>query len=366
MKPIIKWSGGKSRELPIIKQYLPDSYDRYIEPFAGGAALFFDLEPQKAILNDTSERLIWLYNHIKYNNAELVCLLKKYNEMWLCLTDLCTMYVPEIATEWWRTPPNDGLGEPSIRWGNRIGEELMRITPYSEEIVTAPNLLKVKIVESLQDKFKRLKPVFMEHLFDEYAEFHKTVEDIISAGIHAGLYYYFRTIYNQHPLGTLRAANFLWVREYAYGGMSRYDSHGNYNVPYGGISYNHKTLDAKIERIASQEMKDLMSKVLFYNWGFDLIFDIVQPTENDFVFLDPPYDTTFSTYDMNSFDESSQELLSQYVHSTPAKAMLVVKKTPLIDRLYSDLNIIEYDKKYACNIKNRNDREVQHLIITNY
>ena len=51
MKPLIKWAGGKSSEIKHIERIIPE-FNRYIEPFFGGGALFFDLEPKKAIIND--------------------------------------------------------------------------------------------------------------------------------------------------------------------------------------------------------------------------------------------------------------------------------------------------------------------------
>ena len=44
MKPIIKYQGGKTRELPIIKKLAPTEFNRIIEPFAGGAAVSFAYE----------------------------------------------------------------------------------------------------------------------------------------------------------------------------------------------------------------------------------------------------------------------------------------------------------------------------------
>ena len=52
MKPIIKYRGGKSKEIPQIIQYIPQFDGRYIEPFLGGGAMFFHLEPNNAIIRD--------------------------------------------------------------------------------------------------------------------------------------------------------------------------------------------------------------------------------------------------------------------------------------------------------------------------
>ena len=61
MKPIIKYRGGKSKEIQNFIQYIPNGYDRYVEPFAGGAALYFYIEPNIALINDINPRLIDFY-----------------------------------------------------------------------------------------------------------------------------------------------------------------------------------------------------------------------------------------------------------------------------------------------------------------
>lgn len=52
MKPLIKYRGGKSKEIPLIVSQIPRFRGRYIEPFFGGGALYFHLEPHRAIIND--------------------------------------------------------------------------------------------------------------------------------------------------------------------------------------------------------------------------------------------------------------------------------------------------------------------------
>ena len=56
MNPVLKYRGGKSREIPRFLQYIPDDFHRYIEPFFGGGAVFFYLEPDSAIVNDANAR----------------------------------------------------------------------------------------------------------------------------------------------------------------------------------------------------------------------------------------------------------------------------------------------------------------------
>ena len=61
MKPIIKYRGGKTREIPNIMWHIPRFSGRYVEPFFGGGALFFYLEPRQSIINDINKKLMDFY-----------------------------------------------------------------------------------------------------------------------------------------------------------------------------------------------------------------------------------------------------------------------------------------------------------------
>ncbi len=61
-KPFVKWVGGKRQIIDKLKEYVPDEYDTYYEPFIGGGALLFELSPKKAVINDLNEELMNVYN----------------------------------------------------------------------------------------------------------------------------------------------------------------------------------------------------------------------------------------------------------------------------------------------------------------
>lgn len=77
-KPFLKWAGGKSQLLPELVKRIPQNYERYFEPFAGGAALFFNLQPRKAFLVDANENLINTYRVIKDQVEDLIDDLKQH------------------------------------------------------------------------------------------------------------------------------------------------------------------------------------------------------------------------------------------------------------------------------------------------
>lgn len=86
MKPFVKWAGGKRQILSRIKDYIDDSISgnedfTYIEPFLGGGAVFFSLQPRKAIINDLNEDLINAYRVIKSDDyLKLIDILEEYAE----------------------------------------------------------------------------------------------------------------------------------------------------------------------------------------------------------------------------------------------------------------------------------------------
>ncbi len=82
MNPVLKYRGGKSREIPQFSRYIPKQYGRYLEPFLGGGALYFYLEPEHAVLNDINPRLMNFYRDLR----------DRYPQMRLQLEELQTLY----------------------------------------------------------------------------------------------------------------------------------------------------------------------------------------------------------------------------------------------------------------------------------
>ena len=70
--PFVKWAGGKRQLLDKILERLPHSYNSYYEPFIGGGAVLFELQPQKAIINDINKALINTYRIIESSPNEFI------------------------------------------------------------------------------------------------------------------------------------------------------------------------------------------------------------------------------------------------------------------------------------------------------
>ena len=76
--PIVKWVGGKRQLMFELLKNRPKSYNRYFEPFIGGGALFFELQPENAYISDMNDELINLYSVVRDNVYELISDLNKH------------------------------------------------------------------------------------------------------------------------------------------------------------------------------------------------------------------------------------------------------------------------------------------------
>lgn len=371
LKPLLKYPGGKSSELPIILKYAPNNIQKYVEPFLGGGAVYFAIKSDEYYVNDKSEDLMLLYRYIKEKNADFFNELETINNNWELLSNI------------------------SINGFNVFCDILFS---YKKEEIDKKQLSD--LVLNLVDEFENIdgplfqleniqQPIFKKQLCKNIVSMIKRIcknekikkcklsetelKDNFECAIKSAYYMYFRDLYNYPEKYTLSkprtVAIFLFIREYCYSSMFRFNKNGKFNVPYGGISYNNKCLSSKIEYYKSEKLLDHLNNTSFCTDDFLLYIKKLNLTRNDFMFLDPPYDTSFSEYDKNSFDKSDQIRLAQYlINDCSCKFMLVIKKTDFIEKLYKDdkLHIIEFDKNYFVSFKNRNKKKVTHLLIKNY
>ncbi|MBV9121031.1 MAG: DNA adenine methylase [Chloroflexi bacterium] len=80
--PIVKWAGGKGQLLAQLDPFFPDprSYRRYFEPFLGGGAVFFHLQPRQAVLSDLNDELINVYEVVRDQLDALLDSLRRHRD----------------------------------------------------------------------------------------------------------------------------------------------------------------------------------------------------------------------------------------------------------------------------------------------
>ena len=283
MKPLVKYRGGKSKEIPHLIKHIPQFNGRYIEPFFGGGALYFHLEPKNAIINDINSKLISFYLGVK-DNFELL----------------------------------------------------------KSELSEIENLYAIH-----RKKFEELKSKSPNERVNDENE---------------PLYYQIRDMFNDLTEKKYsEALIYFFINKTAYSGMIRYNSKGEFNVPYGRYANLNTSLVTKAHH-------NLLNRTEIYNLDYSEIFSMAE--KDDFMFLDPPYDCVFSDYGnvelKDGFNEKNHTELANKYKQLECKALMVIGRTPLIEKLYGEMIVDEYGKSYAVNIRNRFKSEASHILISNY
>jgi DNA adenine methylase len=259
LKPLIKWSGGKSDEIKMFEKYFPEHYTTYIEPFVGGGSVYFYLNPIYAVISDVHTELIDLYKSI-----------------------------------------GDGKGQEIY--------DFMTETPNDE-----PTYYKVRDEMEINDALDSAK-------------------------------------------------RFYYQRKTCFRGMLRYNKKGRFNIPFG----RYKTIN--YSELLNKQYKLLLDRTEILNKDFAYLFENYND-ENNFMFLDPPYDSEFTDYGYCQFGKEEHETLATYFKLTKIKCLMVIGKTKFIEELYKEYIVGEYDKKYRFKLyDNRVGDEIntKHLIIKNY
>ena len=274
MKPFFKWAGGKTKELPKIKQYLPKKINTYYEPFVGGGAAWFELNHTPSVINDKWFDVYNFYTQLKENSDILISRLQEIIENYNCI------HFEGITKE---------------QFSNTAGK----------------------------------------------------------------LYYYYRDNTFENPID--KAIQFWILRQLSFSGMNRFNSNGKYNVPFGWYQ--------KLRQIEwSEEFQSLFENTTILNVDFEECLTNV--TENDFVFLDPPYTTKFNKYSPDgSFTKNDQIRLANWFKNSKSNNMIIINKDDFTTELYKDYIVEEYDYRYSIKVRDRissEESEIKHIIATNY
>ena len=262
MKPLVKYQGGKSREIKIISQLMPKEYNRIVEPFCGGAAVSFHYE-KPAVLADVNWQVINLYKIV-------------------------------------------------------AGSHYQQLQNFVDETKTFDH-----------DKLEVL-----------YYKSRDVINDSNS--------------FNEFD----NASAYIIVRQLCFSGMERYSRSGKFNVPFG----HYKLFSCNL----SKSHHEFLKTCEISHASFEQCFKY--ETENDFVFIDPPYLERLG-YTTGDGGLNLHEELKDCLTSTEANWMIVHSDHEFYREQYNDFNIyvedFVYSQRFGKN-KNHSKAKVQHLYITNY
>jgi len=378
MNPLIKWAGGKSGEIKYMTPIIPHTYDRYIEPFFGGGALFFYLEPKKAVINDITKELVMFYSFLKDGKGrdDFKKELDAYVKYWYRIDEYMKHFGDSFLVLYNKYKNNkltDGEFEEENK--NLFANKIVPFNGlFAESFCISQKSLMSHTEKNVVAKLKRIK-----YTIDTKNKFtNEMLMTNIETAFRSGFYIHFRDIGNKAKRGELKisdakkTANYYFVREFCYGSMFRFNKNGDFNIPYGGIGYNQKDFKKKVDVLFSENVKKLFENTIVENIDFEAVLNKHKPTSKDFIFFDPPYDTEFSEYEENPFTKQDQERLAKCIYNLKANFILIIKETPFILNLYKNdkfqkkgIKISSFGKTYLYNMRGRNERDVRHLMIHN-
>ena len=372
INPILKWPGGKTGELSIIAPSIPSNMARYFEPFLGGGAVFFSISDHvPALVNDKSSDLMAFYQCIRDREGTFFSSLEEMKATWQFLERFAYEHHEFIVDIYDRYEGGDRSREQL-----KVDISQLLQKQHHNLLSMLGNTLNQDGTYFLSEIEKNLinKLIRTYNIEDDFGTFTTNeVLENIEGSLKSGFYMYLRHLYNHHEMYKIdrccNSAIFFFMREYSYASMFRFNKQGYFNVPYGGITYNRKDIGTKIEAMKQDALIKRINNSSLENIDFLDFFHKHKPEQDDFIFIDPPYDTDFSSYDGNSFNKEDQLRLSLYLtNECRGKFMLVIKHTEYILSLYAHkgLNIRSFNKKYMWTIKERNERDTVHLMITNY
>ena len=158
------------------------------------------------------------------------------------------------------------------------------------------------------------------------------------------------------------AKRFYYQRKTCFRGMLRYNRDGKFNIPFG----RYKNIN--YSELLNKEYENLLSRTMVLCKSFEYVFENYND-ENNFMFLDPPYDSEFTDYGYCQFGRKEQEVLAKCFKETKIRCLMVIGKTPFIQELYKDFIVDEYDKKYRFKLYDGrvgDEINTKHLVIKNY
>ena len=249
------------------------------------------------------------------------------------------------ALIWDQAPPDFGdyhepfVGGGSVFFAMPERSGMTYLSDVNSELITAYTVIR--------DDVERLIAALWEHAHNH----------------HADQGYYLR-VRAQEPEAPLQvAARLIYLNKTCYNGLYRVNRAGKFNVPKGSYQ-NPGICDAEGLRQASIALAHVDVK--------EQGFEAIEPSEGDFVYCDPPYDGTFTSYVAGGFGDADQKLLRDTAvrwRNNGASVMISSSDTSLITELYKNRSLFRVRRVRAPRYINSDGAgrgSVEELLVTTY
>lgn len=372
---IVKYPGGKDKEMPRLLRFIPGNIKRFFDPFCGAGAPYFAVDAESWHVNDLSADLVNLWERAINRDEDLRNWMEVFADVWQETGDVLSpghvgcdlrdVYV------FYRDGHigSDGLTHLVDVYVNIHSAELGYVSRLGGHFSRDAFLAEVK--NQCVRRFKRMKELnFTKRVISD-----SDIDANVIGCFKKCVYLRIRDLYNSYDAMTAyRAVLYYFIRDLCFSSMFRF-SNGKFNVPYGGDSYNRKDYRGVADSLFDlfSDARRVNTTITNTDWLRALPDSL---DEDDFVFVDPPYDGGFSQYDGADFDAFDQRFLASWlINRCRSRFLLVVRATSLMSELYVDgtpcvnggkLRVEYFDKRYSVSFMDRNDHDVVHMVVTNY
>lgn len=405
LQPFVKWPGGKSKELAMILRHTPPKIDHYYEPYVGGGAVGLAMisRVNQLSFNDKGRGIYQLWDFYLKKDSRFWDKVEDMNEDWQDLDRMDDDFLKSLCSSYKQFSKETDL--------NKRVDMLEEGQPWREnlkDIIQKGIITEVRSFDK-SDFLKKVEQILVAKvgMIDRNEKRLKSTEDedvksylktmFITAIKQA---YYncirdrFNTLNNEDEECLQKKIDeytcmYYFIRTFSYSGMFRYSKDNTFNVPYGGRSYNNANFQNRLKSETRHKLASAKNISIDNEDGVNFLKDYIDQKKKEksqeyhHIFLDPPYDSEFSTYEGNPFELEQQKVLAEYLLDLSSNLrkdeegqpyitwMMVIKCTDTILNLYDNIegiHIHEWSKRYDVSFMDRNSdtQRVSHLIITNY
>lgn len=245
---------------------------------------------------------------------------------------------------------------------NDIDKNIMSIHNYLSSFSFSDDLLKILFAKIEEYQFtcsckgktvpQELKEKYVKTYFAKYnAEYYKRLKEKYNASDRSDI------------------ADLYLLLIYGFNRMLRFNQKGDFNLPVGNVDFNQNVVDALTNYVNLTNQK----KIHWFNKDYKSFIAKIELTENDFVYLDPPYLITASEYN-KLWDQQDDDDLCALLDELNTNNIRFALSDVVNYKGKENTKLLEWAQKYnvypiKSNYINYHDNSIKsfsEVLITNY
>ncbi len=356
LTPALPWATNQIIDTHILSQKLPE-FNRYIEPFFGGGQFFHSFNtPKTALLNDKNHYIIDFYRLLQSESSGLKTELFNILDHWKLIDNFFEVIKKDLA-----------FVESDLKARLISYEDV----PYLLRTIFSLNLTLEEFEVIYTSKTTPNADLLIDNLISACMSYLKSSSrhfqhfDFNAKILQNGYYYYLRELFNgwtsnsKIPSGK-KLAVWYFINMLGYSARVTYSLSENHHLPISSNAPSYQEIASEINRIFIPDYINKFSKARFFSLDFAEFLRKTDLNEDDFIFVDPPFNSKWIHYEDSVLSREQQRELAAILSSTKTKWMLVMKASDFhpefFDRVTLDISEPE-------TVVNTGDR---FIIATNY